>query len=148
MLRRNAIVFVGSVLLLTALGLTPNNAHANLGQCSQPFTAGGDPSASDCLYILQTAVGNRACDNPCICAPKGTLPTRATDALICLARSVNPGQALNCPCANLTGYAFDPATDVGNANIRSQFVATNYIGAFQQGAAMNAAGGDWTAGWT
>ena len=150
MFRRNAIVFVGSVLLLTALGLTPNNAQANLGQCAQPFTAGGDPSASDCLYILQTAVGNRTCDNPCICAPKGTLPVRATDALICLARSVNPGQAVNCPCASLRGaaFAFTPNPDVGDVNIRPKYTATDYVGAFAQGDAMTAAAGDWTAGWT
>ena len=139
MFKGKAFVFVsGAVLLTSALGLMPPSALANKGQCSQPFTVGSDPSPSDCLFILQTAVGNRTCDNPCICKPNGGTNARkvsASDALVCLTRSVNPGQAVNCPCADLRGpsFAFNPATDVTNANTVGKYVATDYIGAFPQG---------------
>ena len=90
----------------------------------------------------------RTCDNPCICSPKGTLPPRATDALICLNVSVGALAADNCPCSDLKDavYQFTPATDVTNGDIDDQFVATNYLGAFDQGVSPTT--GDWTTGWT
>ncbi|HET9063019.1 MAG TPA: hypothetical protein VFO62_07000, partial [Candidatus Binatia bacterium] len=146
-----SLAIVGGFLLLTAAqGVTPGAVHANLGECAQPFSAGGDPSASDCLAILSTAVGNDDCRglSPCVCAPKGTLPARATDALICLNASVGAPATLACPCTDLrdAAYQFTPAADVVNANIQSCFTATDYIGAFPQG--ESPATGDWSTGWT
>lgn len=146
-----SLAIVGGFLLLTAAqGAIPSAVHANLGECAQPFSAGGDPSASDCLAILSTAVGNDDCRglSPCVCAPKGTLPARATDALICLNASVGAPATLACPCTDLrdAAYQFTPATDVVNANIQSCFTATDYIGAFPQG--ESPATGDWSTGWT
>lgn len=146
-----SLAIVGGFLLLTAAqGATPGAVHANLGECAQPFSAGGDPSASDCLAILSTAVGNDDCRglSPCVCAPKGTLPARATDALICLNASVGAPATLACPCMDLrdAAYQFNPATDVANPNIQSCFTATDYIGAFPQG--ESPATGDWSTGWT
>jgi hypothetical protein len=138
-----------SVLLLAAaLGLAPRSARADLGQCAQPFSPGADPSASDCLFILKAATGSATCDDPCICAPKGSLPVRATDALICLIASVGAPASLNCPCTDLRApaYQFTPNPDVVDASIRSRFVATDYIGAFPQGVSPTT--GDWTKGWT
>lgn len=145
------LAIVGGFLLLTAVqGTAPSAVHANLGECAQPFSAGGDPSASDCLAILSTAVGNDDCRglSPCVCAPKGTLPARATDALICLNASVGAPATLACPCTDLrdAAYQFTPATDVVNANIQSCFTATDYIGAFPQGESPTT--GDWSTGWT
>jgi len=54
--------------------------------------------ASDCLYILNAAIGVVACAPECVCAPKGALPTTATDALICLNAAVGSGAELKCPC--------------------------------------------------
>jgi hypothetical protein len=145
------LALVGGLLLLTAAqGGLPGVAHANKGECSQPFSGGGNPSASDCLSILATAVGNSNCEglNPCVCAPKGTLPARASDALICLNKSVGAPATLACPCADLrdSAYAFTPASDVPNVNVQSCFTATDYIGAFPQGESPDT--GDWTLGWT
>lgn len=73
-------------------------ALAANGDCSQPNSNGSGPSASDCLFILKVAVGQTTCSPECICAPKGTLPTVASDALLCLKKSVGQSVTLNCPC--------------------------------------------------
>ena len=98
---RRKILPFAAIALAGAMALSSGAAHANLGECSQPFSAGADPSASDCLFILSSAVGNSTCDNPCICAPKGTLPARATDALLCLNYSVGAGTPAFIACAAL-----------------------------------------------
>jgi hypothetical protein len=70
-------------------------------RCAQPLSSGLIPIASDCLYLLNAAVGLDPCDDPCVCAPKGQLPTTATDALTCLLVAVGTPQELNCPCDEL-----------------------------------------------
>jgi hypothetical protein len=72
-------------------------------KCSQPVSDGPAPVATDCLFILQAAVGSQTCDPECLCAPTGTLPAKATDALLCLQHSVgNDAVPLNCPCNGVT----------------------------------------------
>jgi hypothetical protein len=67
--------------------------------CSQPISTGATPVATDCLFILQAAVGSQTCSPECICAPTGTLPAKATDALLCLKHSVGDDAIpLQCPC--------------------------------------------------
>lgn len=67
--------------------------------CSQPVSAGSAPVATDCLFILQAAVGTQICSSECVCAPTGTLPAKATDALLCLRHSVGDDSVpLQCPC--------------------------------------------------
>jgi hypothetical protein len=58
--------------------------------------------ASDCLFILRTAVASVLCVPECICAPKGSLPVSATDALLCLTSVVGAPVALDCPCDTTT----------------------------------------------
>jgi len=67
--------------------------------CSQPSSTGSNPTASDCLFILKAAVGLLTCDPECICAPSGSLPITASDALICLNKAVGVDVTLDCPCA-------------------------------------------------
>jgi hypothetical protein len=69
--------------------------------CARPSSRGERPTASDCLYILNTAVGVTACVPECVCAPKGSLPTTATDALLCLGSTVGNPVELRCPCEPL-----------------------------------------------
>jgi len=78
------------------------SALAAQGDCSQPVTNGASPTASDCLFILRTAVHSEICLPPCICAPKGSLPTTATDALICLKKAVGQEVTLDCPCLGVS----------------------------------------------
>ena len=67
--------------------------------CSQPVSSGPSPVATDCLFILQAAVGSQTCSPECVCAPTGTRPVKATDALLCLRHSVGDDAVpLQCPC--------------------------------------------------
>ena len=80
-------------------------------QCSQPLSSGPDPVATDCLYILNVAVHLQTCSPECICAPTGTLPVKATDALLCLNASVGINVELNCPCNGGTSTTVTSSTD-------------------------------------
>ena len=87
--------------LLLASG-SAKTASAAQGDCAQPVTTGSLPTASDCLFILRAAVGSAICDPACICAPKGSLPTTATDSLVCLKKAVGQVVTLDCPCQATT----------------------------------------------
>jgi len=87
-----------ALVLWAAVLLSPATSLAALGDCSQPASSGAVPVATDCLFILNSAVGLQACTPECICAPTGTLPAKATDALLCLNAAVGTPVALNCPC--------------------------------------------------
>lgn len=78
--------------------LSAVSASADQGDCSQPVTGGASPAATDCLFILQTAVGAQTCEPECICAPGGSLPVAATDALVCLSSATGQPVPLDCPC--------------------------------------------------
>jgi hypothetical protein len=81
-----------------ALISTAGAVHAAQGDCSQPLSDGDGPVASDCLFILNAAVGAATCTPECICAPSGALPITATDSLICLNSAVGTPVTLDCPC--------------------------------------------------
>lgn len=78
--------------------LAPSVARAANGDCSQPVSNGTAPVATDCLFILNAAVGLQTCSPECICAPSGELPISASDALACLQKSVGQPITLDCPC--------------------------------------------------
>lgn len=80
-------------------------------QCSQPVSSGPEPVATDCLYILNAAVGLQTCTPECICAPTGTLPAKATDALVCLNVAVGVNVPLNCPCKGGTSTTVTSSTE-------------------------------------
>ena len=145
-----SLLAVAAFTLVTMMGVTlPSGpANADQGDCAQPLSTGASPVASDCLFILRAATGSETCDPACTCAPTGTLPIVATDALLCLLETVSLPTTLACDCADLqdAAYAFDPATDVVDAGIRPRFTANNHIGAFAQD--LQPSTGDWTAGWT
>ncbi len=91
------------IALLVALLLSPVSSLAANGDCAQPLSSGSSPTASDCLFILRVAVGSQTCvPQDCVCAPNGTLPVKATDALICLRVAVGVPVGLNCPCSEVT----------------------------------------------
>jgi len=70
-------------------------------RCAQPSSDGPIPVATDCLFLLNAAVGLAACTPECVCAPKGALPVSATDALVCLTAAVGGSVELRCPCGPL-----------------------------------------------
>lgn len=91
------IVSMIVALLAAAVAAAPP-VSADLGDCAQPVSTGAAPVASDCLFILNVAVGADVCAPACTCAPRGTLPTTASDALVCLAVAVGGSTLLSCPC--------------------------------------------------
>ena len=81
---------------------TNSVAIAARGDCSQPFSNGLGPTASDCLVILRVAVGSQTCSPACVCDPSGGSGVTASDALICLKKAVRQDIALHCPCVVVT----------------------------------------------
>lgn len=68
-------------------------------KCAQPVSSGASPVASDCLFILNAAVGTQSCaPDTCVCDPSGDGNVVATDALLCLNSAVGISVTLNCPC--------------------------------------------------
>jgi hypothetical protein len=77
---------------------TTTTIPSNL-KCAQPLTTGAAPVASDCLFILNVAVGAQTCTpDACVCDPGGDGSTSATDALLCLNVAVGGSAPLDCPC--------------------------------------------------
>lgn len=114
------IVFADARLVLAAVALNlgsvlaPALASASLGDCGQPVSNGANPTATDCLYILNAAVGLATCSPECVCAPKGSLPISATDALVCLRHSVGQPVALACTCGSSTSTT---TTTLGDGSV-------------------------------
>lgn len=86
------------VLVLCALVQLAVARSAGADGCAQPVSSGAAVTATDCLFLLNVAVGAASCNNPCECAPKGVLPTSATDALLCLSAATGQPAILQCPC--------------------------------------------------
>ncbi len=112
-MRRIRSGFLAFALLLA----TPSGGVAGLGDCSQPETDGAMPAASDCLFILRAATGSVMCQPACICAPAGTLPAVATDALRCLQKAVGQTVTLDCPCPGAEPTTFAEASDEAVARL-------------------------------
>lgn len=94
-------LLVGAACLLTVTGLV-SPAMANKGDCSQPFSSGADPTASDCAFILKIAVGIGSCQM-CVCDVNGSASFSAADALLCLKGAVGQNVTLKCPtCTPVT----------------------------------------------
>lgn len=93
-----AAVFALGVMIGVA---PPSVARAAQGDCGQPLSTGAAPTASDCLFILRTAVGTQTCDPVCICDTNGAGGTTATDALLCLKAAVAEPVTLSCPCETI-----------------------------------------------
>jgi hypothetical protein len=91
-----------AVVFVATLTIPARFAAADLGDCLQPISTGVSPVASDCLFVLQAAVGQRTCEPACICAPRGTSPPVATDALVCLQFVVSGMPEPACPCGGST----------------------------------------------
>lgn len=99
-LTRSLIPFV--VVLFAGTFVAPRAALSAQGECSQPLSVGVNPVASDCLFILQAAIGLQTCTPICVCDPTGDGNTTASDALTCLKHAVNESITLLCPCDTTT----------------------------------------------
>jgi len=74
-------------------------SNAEVDSCAAPVSGRSTPLAGDCLFILRAAVHVSTCASECACAPKGTLPVSASDALLCLKSATGQSVTLNCPCS-------------------------------------------------
>jgi hypothetical protein len=99
---RSLVRSVFAVVVVCAMALAASHANAALGECSQPLTEGAIPVATDCLFILNAAVGLQSCSRACICDPSGDDTITAVDALTCLAVVVGAEVGLACPCDSST----------------------------------------------
>jgi hypothetical protein len=104
---------IAALALAACLSAGTGVAAAAQGDCIQPVSTGPVPTVGDCLYILRAAVHLESCSPTCICAPKGTLPATAADALVCLKKVVGQQVALDCPCAggSTTTTTMPPSID-------------------------------------
>jgi hypothetical protein len=100
--RHWCVVFASALAMMAVLAFGSSSVRAALGDCCQPLSDGANPVASDCLFVLQVAVGARICEPACVCAPRGVLPTVASDALACLLVAVGASSALDCRCGAST----------------------------------------------
>ena len=89
-------------LLLAAALFIPNVARADLGDCSQPVTSGSEPVVTDCLFILQSAVGLLQCEPACVCDVDGSTAVSVLDAQLCLASATGQDVTKRCPCEPTT----------------------------------------------
>jgi len=113
-----AVALVALTAVTAAESIAPRPAEAALGDCGQPATAGAAPTVTDCLRILRAAVGSASCDPACICAPAGSLPATASDALACMRKATGQAVSLDCPCVsgggvrpNIVLIVLDDASD-------------------------------------
>jgi hypothetical protein len=115
------------------LAMASPSSFAAQGDCAQPVSGGGQPVATDCLFILGVAVGSRVCSPACVCAPKGALPATATDALLCLRRATGQPAALNCP-SPCGGPAAPPfVLGVGLSGLEGLYDGARAWGPFREG---------------
>jgi hypothetical protein len=114
-------VFSSIVVLFAA-----SSSVAALGDCAQPVSAGGQPVATDCLYILRAAVGSETCEPACVCDPAGGGGVAATDALACLRVATGLPQALECNCpATTTTTSTVPTTTLPPTTTTTLTVTTS-----------------------
>jgi hypothetical protein len=92
-----------ALALALIVAAAPSVSLAAQGDCGQPVSNGGLPTATDCLFILRAAVGSSTCDPVCICDLNGSTGNpNATDALTCLNVAVGNPSLLNCDCGTTT----------------------------------------------
>jgi len=95
----NDVTCSGPVTTTTSTTTTTTSTTMGTPACADPVAPFGKPSATDCLFILRAAVAAATCAPECACAPTGTLPPKATDALICLKSATGQTVTLACPCS-------------------------------------------------
>ena len=71
-------------------------------QCGQPFSDGGRPEVTDCLFILKSATALEICDPDCVCDVNADGDITALDALLCLQDLVFLPVSLVCICDSAT----------------------------------------------
>ena len=88
-----------TVTTSTSVPATPvcgDPVGASIGARSDEFAPLSEVTASDALFVLQTAVGSETCE-ACVCDVDGSGTIAASDALITLKKAVGQEVTLSCP---------------------------------------------------
>jgi hypothetical protein len=98
--RRLAMLSALAFIALMVVGASgAADAQCDTPGCGRPLSDGPQPVTTDCLYILQAAVGLVICDPACFCDvnSSGGEP-KSSDALLCLNAAAGLPGELVCPC--------------------------------------------------
>jgi len=89
-----------TTVTVTSTSTTTTTVPAGEPSCGDPVAPFDGPVATDCLFVLQSAVGAEQCE-ACICDVTGSANgINATDALACLKVAVGEPLTLECPPCN------------------------------------------------
>ncbi len=103
--RRLPVSFSVALVLIGLCSGWASSANAAPGDCGQPASTGADPTATDALVVLRTAVGSESCV-VCVCDVDSSGTTTASDALLVLKSAVGSPVSLTCvACVSSTLYA-------------------------------------------
>jgi len=116
-----------SRVLLAACALACAPVTAAHALCASPLSGREPPVASDCLFILRSAVGSQPCDL-CLCDANSSGGITSSDALVCLRAAVGQSVTLTCvTCDGTTNkddliddipaLSVDPPTPVGSSTV-------------------------------
>jgi len=98
-------IALGAAVVFAAGAIITPDTEARLGDCAQPVRDGEVPSVTDCLAILQAAVGIAPCFRECTCAVRGRSYVTVVDAQACLAASGGDASRLACACGSRDPFA-------------------------------------------
>ena len=110
-----------TTVTVTSTSTTTSTIPGGEASCADPVAPYDGPVATDCLFILQAAVGSETC-LACICDAIGQNGTNATDALLCLNVSVGQPLPLDCPACNGTTTTSTTSTTSGEPTTTSTTV--------------------------
>lgn len=88
-----------TTVTVTSTSTTTSTLPSGEASCADPVAPFTGPVATDCLFILNAAVGAETCDE-CLCDAVGSNGINATDALLCLKVAVGEPLTLDCPPCN------------------------------------------------
>jgi hypothetical protein len=88
-----------TTVTVTSTSTTTSTLPSGEASCADPVAPFDGPVATDCLFILNAAVGSQECAD-CLCDAAGSNGINATDALLCLKVAVGESLPLDCPACN------------------------------------------------
>ncbi len=101
-------------------------AFAAQGDCGQPLSSGGGPTATDALYVLRTGVGLASCEIE-VCDIDGSCSISAGDALRTLLIATGQAIALECDaCGATTTTSTTTTTDTSTTTSTVPEVAATW----------------------
>ena len=110
-----------TTVTVTSTSTTTSTIPSGEASCADPVAPYDGPVATDCLFILNAAVGSEECAD-CLCDPIGSNGVNSTDALLCLNVSVGQPLPLDCPACNGTTTTSTTSTTGGEPTTTSTTV--------------------------